>query len=170
MQHSSVLMFVVALGAFVAGCEKQPEAPSSSGTTESAKAPTKPTTAKPEATPPAPSAGHHGAVIELGNATIGPFSVRASRDQGEIKPGGDAPIDVWVNGGTEKVSAVRFWIGTQDAQGSVKARADIEDPNEPNHWHTHAEVPNPLPPGSKLWVEIETEGGKKTTGSFELNI
>jgi|SRR5688572_13916181 len=114
------------------------------------------------------AAGHGGPVIELGNATIGGYSVRASRDQGEIKPGGDAPIDVWVTGGTGKVIAVRFWIGTQTGDESVKAKADIENPAEPNHWHTHAEVPNPLPPGSKLWVEIEIEGQGKRVGSFDL--
>lgn len=114
-------------------------------------------------------AGHHGPVIELGTATIGGAGVRASRDQGEIKPGGDAPIDVWLTGETGKVVAVRFWIGTEDAVGSVKARADIEDPAQPNHLHTHAEVPNPLPPTSKLWVEIEIEGQGKQAGSFDLN-
>lgn len=158
----------VALAVMAVGCEKKSETPSGSGTTVPAKAPAKPEAAKPAATPAAPAGGHHGAVIELGNATIGAFSVRASRDQGEIKPGGDAPIDVWLTGGTQKVMGVRFWIGTQDAKGSVKAKADIEDPKEPNHWHTHGEVPNPLSPGNKLWVEIEAEGGQKTSGSFDL--
>jgi len=165
MNRLTATLFV-ALGLMVAGCEKKPEAPSSSGTTESPKAPAKPNAEKPEAA--APASDHHGAVIELGNATIGAFSVRASRDQGEIKPGSDAPIDVWLTGSSDKVLSVRFWIGTQDAKGSVKAKADIEDPKEPNHWHTHGEVPNPLPPGSKLWVEIETTGGQKTSGSFDL--
>src|SRR5262245_63008336 len=79
-------------------------------------------------------AGHHsGKVIELGSKPIGPYSVRASRDEGPITPGKDAPIDVWVEGaGTPKVGAVRFWIGTQDAKGSVKARAQIEFPDQPN--------------------------------------
>ena len=167
MNRISVTMFVV-LGAILVGCEKKSETPSGSGTTEPAKTPAKPEAARPAATPAAPAGGHHGAVIELGNATIGAFTVRASRDQGEINAGGDAPIDVWLTGGTQKVIGVRFWIGTQDAKGSVKAKADIEDPKEPNRWHTHAEVPNPLPPGSKLWVEVATEGGQKTSGSFDL--
>jgi hypothetical protein len=110
---------------------------------------------------------HSGKVIELGSSKIGPWSVRASRDEAPIKAGGDAPIDVWVDG-TPKVAAVRFWIGTEDAKGSVKARAQIEFPDQPNHWHTHAEVPSPLPAGSRVWVEIEDERGAKSTGSFEL--
>jgi hypothetical protein len=117
-----------------------------------------------------PAAGHGGPVIELGTTTIGPFTVRASRDKGEIKAGGDAPIDVWLTGGDiSKVTAVRFWIGTEQGDNFVKAKADIEIPSEPNHWHTHAEVPSPLPTGSKLWVEIEV-GGQKSVGSFELKM
>ena len=50
-----------------------------------------------------------------------------------------------VTGSTVTAIAVRFWIGTKDAMGSVKAKADIENPAEPNRWHTHADVPNPIP-------------------------
>jgi hypothetical protein len=84
-----------------------------------------------------------------------------------VKAGGEAPIDVWVTGGP-KVAAVRFWIGTEDAKGSLKAKAVIENADQPNHWHTHAEIPDPLPAGSKLWVEIEAEGGAKSVISFDL--
>jgi hypothetical protein len=131
--------------------------------------PAKPTLAAPTPAPGSPgTAGHGGGIIELGNAQIGGYAVRASRDVGDIKPGGDAPIDVWLTGGDiAKVKAVRFWIGTQSGDESTKAKADIEIPAEPNHWHTHADVPNPMPPGSKLWVEIETDQGKHV-GSFEL--
>lgn len=109
--------------------------------------------------------GHSGEVIALGTAKLGAFEVRASRDKGDIKPGGDSPVDVWIDGGVGKgVTTVRFWIGTEDAKGSIKAKADIED----GKWHTHTEVPSPLPSGSKLWVEIEESGGKKTLGSFDL--
>lgn len=111
-----------------------------------------------------------GDVVELGKAAIAEFSVRASRDAGAIEPGGDAHIDVWVTtaeGKPVSVSAVRFWIGTEDAKGSLKARADAEGANSPNHWHTLVEVPKPLIDGSKLWVEIETGAGKKAI-SFDL--
>jgi len=115
-----------------------------------------------------PMHGTHGPVIDLGTATIGGWTVRAARDQGEITPGGDSPIDVWLTGGTGNVVAVRFWIGLDSAEGSIKARADIENPDQPNHWHTHAEIPSPMPEGSRLWVEIEIEGAGKQVGSFDL--
>ena len=71
---------------------------------------------------------------------------------------------MWVTGGTSKVAAVRFWIGAEDAKGSVKAKAELEKDN----WHTHAEIPSPMPAGSKLWVEVETDKGERTVVGFEL--
>jgi hypothetical protein len=111
--------------------------------------------------------GHgHAHVITLGEATSGAYTVKATRDEGEIKAGGDAPIDVTITGAP--VKAVRFWIGTEDAAASVKARAEVENAAEPNRWHTHAEIPDPLPAGSKLWVEIEGDSGAPTVVSFDL--
>lgn len=108
--------------------------------------------------------GHDdGPTTELGEQNAGDFNVRASLD-GEIAPGKDAAIDVWVTGGTAKVAAVRLWIGTQDGKGSVKAKAELEKDN----WHTHAEIPSPLPKGSKLWIEIESDKGDKTVAGFDL--
>lgn len=115
-------------------------------------------------------AGHeHGAGLELGSASIGGFDVKAARGEGKIAAGKEALFDVTVTGGAgAKVGSVRFWIGTQDAKGSVKAKAEIEDPKHPEGWHGHAEVPDPLPADSKLWVEIEDEKGTKSVGSFDL--
>lgn len=121
-----------------------------------------------------PGHGHGGAVVALGEQTIGSFSAKATCEEGQIVAGKDAAIDVTLTptgagGGTAgKVVAVRLWIGTQDAKGSVKAKAELEDPKDPNHWHVHAEVPNPMPADSKLWVEIEDDKGGTAVGSFEL--
>ena len=115
--------------------------------------------------------GHGGAVIDLGAVTVVGFAVKATRDEGSIEAGGDAPIDVTITGADgegRKVTAVRFWVGLRDAKGSVKARADIENPNEPNRWHTHAEVPDPLPGGSRLWIEIELDQGGPLVADFDL--
>ena len=117
------------------------------------------------------TAGHGGKVIPLGDSIVGSFDVMVTRDVGEIVAGKDAPIDVTVlpvAGSTIKAVAVRFWIGTENAVGSVKAKSEIENPNEPNRWHTHADVPNPIPAGSMLWVEIENENGERVLGSFDL--
>ena len=124
------------------------------------EAPAEPKPAEASTEPKAADA--HGLPTQLGEQTVGGYIVKASRD-GALAAGGEAPIDVWVSGGA-KVSAVRFWIGSEDAKGSVKAKAAIEDDN----WHTHAEVPKPLATDAKLWVEIEAEGGAKVTASFDL--
>jgi len=110
--------------------------------------------------------GHddHGATVELGTGTIGAFQVRASRD-GEVEAGGEAAVDLWVTPtASAKIGAVRAWIGLEDAKGSIKAKMDLEKDN----YHSHVEVPTPMPAGSKLWVEIEDDKGVKATGSFEL--
>jgi hypothetical protein len=155
MKASALLISVLGIAAFV-GCEKQP------ATTSNNTPPAKTDTEAPAA------AGHHGKPIELGTATAGEFSLRAARDEGAITAGSDAPIDVWVTGGTAKVVGVRFWIGAEDAKGSIKAKAEIEFPAEPNHWHTHAEIPDPMPAGSKLWVEVEDDKGGRSVTSFDL--
>ena len=104
----------------------------------------------------------HGATTEMGEQKAGPYTVKVSRD-GDIKAGGDVPVDIWVDGGA-KGKSVRFWFGTEDAKGSIKAKCEVED----GHWHTHGEVPDPMPEGSKLWIEIEGEDGTKTVVGFDI--
>ncbi len=118
-------------------------------------------------------AGHGGPVIALGEQPIGAFVAKATRDEGQIVAGKDAPIDVTITpapGSSGSIAAVRFWIGTQDAKGSVKAKAAVENAADPDRWHVHAEIPNPLPEGSMLWVEIEDDKGAISSGSFDLRM
>lgn len=187
--RKKILALVLVSSFLLAGCESKPQQSSTAGKSSSAMpaSPSNGQSEKPddhaghdhaegghdhaEGGQKDHAAGHGGDVVDLGTSTIGEFSVRASRDKGEIKPGGDAPVDAWVTAAEGKpatVSAVRFWIGTEDAKGSVKAKADIEDAKQPNHWHTHVEIPKPLPDGSKLWVEIEAGAGKKAAVAFDL--
>ncbi len=170
-----ILSSVLSIAIMAIGCDRKPE------------------TGTPATTPPAATekhddhdghdhaaeeaagrrAGHTGEAIELGTTKIGELAVRASRDKGDIKPGGDAPIDVWLttaDGKPATVTALRFWIGTEDAKGSIKAKADIEDPMQPNHWHTHVEFPDPLPADCKLWVQIEVTSGERLVTSFPLKL
>lgn len=119
-------------------------------------------------------ADHGGPVIALGDQTIGPFSTNATRDQGQIVAGKDTPVDVTVTPSTgsagAKAVAVRLWIGAESAKGSIKAKAEIENAKEPNRWHVHVEIPNPMPAGSKLWVEIEDDKGGTHVGGFDLKM
>jgi hypothetical protein len=106
----------------------------------------------------------HGHGVQLGEQQVGGWTIRAVRN-GDIAPGKDAAMDVWVAGASTKVDAVRIWIGTQDGKGSTKARAEWDK----DRWHTHVEVPKPLPDASKLWVEVETSEGKSLC-SFDLKL
>lgn len=104
----------------------------------------------------------HGETTQMGEQKAGPYTVKVSRD-GDVKAGGDVPVDIWVDGGA-KGKSVRFWFGAEDAKGSIKAKCEVED----GHWHTHGEVPDPMPEGSKLWIEIEGEDGTKTVVGFDI--
>ncbi|GMV26736.1 MAG: hypothetical protein AMXMBFR58_27670 [Phycisphaerae bacterium] len=169
MKLTSAPAVCVALAAFLAllpACEKKPPTSPTPSSGTSAPKPAAPAGEHKDT-----AAGHGGAVIQLGTSTIGSFDVKATRDEGQIVAGKDAPIDVTVTpaaGATVKAIGVRFWIGTEDGKGSAKAKADIENPAEPNRWHTHAEIPNPMPAGSRLWVEIEDDKGGKSVGGFDL--
>ncbi len=108
--------------------------------------------------------GHgHGAKTDLGTQLAGGMTIAAAR-QGTVTPGGEASFDITVTGGPGKPAAVRVWIGAQDGKGSVKGKAEAEG----NGWHAHAEVPNPLPAESKLWIEVETAAGQKHVAGFDL--
>lgn len=162
---------VLAIASLPAGCEKKPAPSAPTGGASPAQSDHAHKDGDGHnhgaATPAGSQSGHgddhaHGPTVQLGQQEVGGLTIRASRD-GAVTPGKDVPIDVWVTG--PKPTAVRFWIGTQDAKGSVKAKAALEKDN----WHSHAEVPSPLPAGSKLWVEIETAKGERLAASFDLN-
>jgi hypothetical protein len=102
----------------------------------------------------------------LGETTVNGLKIRGLQDE-PIKPGGEGAFDLQVTGypAGGKPRAVRFWVGTESGDESVKALAAEETPD---NWHTHAEVPNPIPAGSKFWAEIEPASGEKFKVSFDL--
>ena len=79
--------------------------------------------------------------------------------------GGEGAFGVAITGGKPK--AVRFWVGNESGAGSVEAEPEEETPA---NWHTHAEVPDPLTPGSKFWVEGAPPTGRPLTASFDLRL
>jgi hypothetical protein len=118
---------------------------------------------------PAPAATQQAASGEhqrlpIGETTNSGLKLIATMDE-PVKPGGEGAFDVVITGGKPK--AVRFWIGSETGEGSVKAKAEEETTD---NWHTHAEVPDPLPPGSKFWVEVEPPTGQPFKASFDLKI
>jgi hypothetical protein len=126
---------------------------------------------------PAPAATQPGAAAKptddehlnktvLGETTVRGMKFKALQDA-PAKPGGEGAFDLVITGypAGGKPKAVRFWVGTENAEGSVKAKAEEETPD---NWHVHAELPNPLPAGSKFWAEVEPATGDKFNMSFDF--
>jgi hypothetical protein len=151
------LMFAACLGVAVlsTGC-KDDDKPQSTGGEST------PSGAAPAASQQAASGEHKRTPI--GETTMSGLKLVATMDE-PVKPGGEGAFDLVITGGKPK--AVRFWVGTEDAKGSVKAKAEEETTD---NWHTHAEVPDPLPPGSKFWVEVEPPTGEPFKVSFDLKM
>ena len=83
------------------------------------------------------------------------------------RPGGEGAFDLVITGypAGGKPKAVRFWVGTESGAESAKAKAEEE---KPDNWHVHVELPDPLPPGSKFWAEVEPPAGEKFKVSFDF--
>ena len=101
----------------------------------------------------------HGESVSLGQVAIGAWTVEAARS-GEVAAASEIVVDLGITGGTP-VDVVRMWVGTEDARGSIKVRAD----GGGDAWHGHVAIPADLPPGSAIWIEIES-GDDRTAGSI----
>jgi hypothetical protein len=110
----------------------------------------------------------HGPLVALGTTTVGGWTVTVSADEEELASSSELLLELITSGGTDKIKAVRAWVGSEDGAGALKALAEMKSPTDPDHWHTHVEVPRPLPDGAKLWVELELETAGKVSGSVEL--
>ena len=154
MKGISFATFVVVVAAALVGCNDETTPGVSSSNTQS-----------PPSTQPTPSHGSaEHARLPIGQQTVGTVTLVATMDAPvNAAGGGEGAFDVVIK--PTKPKAVRFWIGMESGEGSVKAKAVEETPD---NWHTHAEVPSPLPPGAKFWVEVEPQAGDKFTVSFDL--
>lgn len=105
----------------------------------------------------------HGKATDLGKADLEGASVAVTQ-YGHVHAGEEAVVDVTITGGDHKPSAVRVWVGVESAQGSIKSLLGVED----GKYHGHCDAPDPLPAGSKIWVELEAEDGHKHATSFDF--
>jgi len=155
------MMFAALVGVttVAAGCKDDTKTGGNTPSTPSGNA----TPATPATNAAAPAAGEHKR-LPLGETTVGGLKLVATMDEPVSKGGGgEGAFDLVITGGKPK--AVRFWVGTEAGTESVKAKAEEETTD---NWHTHAEVPKPLPAGSKFWAEVEPPSGAPFKVSFEL--
>ena len=108
----------------------------------------------------------HPDAVAIGQVTQNGLTLKATQDE-KIKAGGEGAFDVAISGYAEgqKPKSVRFWVGVESAEGSVK---DLAKEESTGVWHTHVEIPNPIPAGAKFWTEVEPASGEKFKASFEL--
>lgn len=94
----------------------------------------------------------------MATVTIGPYEVHPMYEE-ELE---DGHYNLHVTGG--EVAAVRIWVGSEDASDAMVVKTEIEN----DYHHGHVEVPNPVPAGSLLWIEIEAPDGSLVKGSTPL--
>jgi hypothetical protein len=106
---------------------------------------------------------HSGETVKLGTIALSGVEITVSQ-VGAAAAGSEAHFDLLLAFDKVSITALRAWIGTEDAKGSTKSKADVHEGTA----HLHAEVPSPLPADAKLWIEIEVEGQPKAKGAVEL--
>lgn len=153
----------------LAGCQQEKPAPAAT-TTTSNSAPAKATDdghdhAANDGHDHAEHEGHnHGEARRLGTVEVGATS--ASIDvSGAIEAGGEVHLELALAEGKPTPKALRVWIGSEDAAQTGKALVEVDSHG---HGHTHVEVPKPLDPTHRLWVEAEDAAGKKERVSVGL--
>jgi hypothetical protein len=90
--------------------------------------------------------------------TAGPYRVEPLYEEKLA----DGHFNLPISGG--EIGAVRAWVGGEDPTTALVVKAEVEN----HYYHTHLEVPNPITPDARLWVEIETPTGEKHKGSTAL--
>lgn len=108
--------------------------------------------------------GHvHAEHTPLGAVDVDGYHVEVVR-VAPVVPGELADFDLDFGKGA-RPETVRCWIGLETGIGSRKERFTKEGETV---MHGHPEVPNPLPEGSALWIEIEV-GGKPQRASIPFS-
>lgn len=107
--------------------------------------------------------GHaHGKPQDLGTTTVEGLKLQAFQLGGLAEK--EAVFEVALAKGADKPRAVRFWVGVESAEGSVKARAE----GDGTSYEAHVELPEPMPKNAQFWVEIQSAEGKRSKTAFDL--
>ncbi len=109
---------------------------------------------------------HEHEEIDLGKFDIQGISVVAAQGHGEVEAGKEGHLVIKLPYKDDGQTVVRAWIGTEDRTLSSVGKGEYA----PSHddYDIHAVAPDPLPSGSKWWLEIEKPDGAKSVGSFPL--
>jgi hypothetical protein len=120
------------------------------------------------AAPLAAADGHdHAAEAKpLGSLVIGSQTI-AIATAGGLAAGSELHVELQIKPEAPAPKAIRVWVGSENARGSAKAKAEAEK-NVKGAYAAHVEVPKPIPADSKLWIAIEQADGQTIKGSLVL--
>jgi len=149
MKKRIQIITALALSALIVGCGKSDPADTGTGDDKKPK--------KEE---------HEHEEIELGKFDIDGIEVEASQGHGEVEPGKEGHLVIKLPYNDNGESVVRAWIGSDDRTLSSVGKGEYA----PSHddYDIHAVAPDPLPAGSKWWLEIDKPDGTKAVGSIPL--
>lgn len=102
----------------------------------------------------------------LGTTMIGEWEVECWQAHGDAAPGKELHLVVKLPFNDNGATIVRAWIGTEDRLASMVSRGDYAASHD--DYDIHAEAPDPLPAGSRWWIELERPDGRKAVGSIGL--
>ena len=109
---------------------------------------------------------HEHEEVALGTFDVSGISIEAAQGHGNVEPGKESHLVVKLPFNDNGETIVRVWIGTEDRTLSSVGKGDYASSHD--DYDVHAVAPDPLPEGSKWWVEIEKPDGTKAVGSIPL--
>jgi hypothetical protein len=115
----------------------------------------------------APTAGHDhaGEAHPLGSAAIGPYTVDVTQIGTARSGAAELAFEITVSGAATP-SAVRAVVRTPDGAESLKVKADGIGAGR---YHAHVgELPDALPAGSQVAVEVADAAGAKFSAALDL--
>lgn len=89
----------------------------------------------------------------LGTQWVAGYPVKAYQ-LGKVIPGKKIGVEFVINGGMDRPKEVRLWVGTGRENKYYYYAKIIERPQRKKWYRAMLRVPNPLPPGAKLWMKI----------------
>ncbi len=99
---------------------------------------------------------------DLGDVTVGTNTLHIALEGSGVAAGAGSRFVIKATAGT-KPTSITGWIGTMEGEGSVK-KLSTYDAND-GDFDDDVVAPSPIPPGSKYWFQVETDG-KTTLGSI----
>lgn len=111
-------------------------------------------------------AEHEHEEIALGAFDVGGISVEALQGHGNVEAGKEGHLVIKLPYKDDGATVARAWIGGEDRTLSSVGKGEYVPAHD--DYDIHAVAPDPLPAGSKWWLEIEKPDGAKIVGSLPL--